>query len=161
VASPSRPASTILILSGRPPSKHRWPIEAKVADTADGRVLAIGESGELCLRGYQVMHGYLDLPEATAETLDGDGWLHTGDLATMDASGRLGVTGRLREIINRGGRKIAPGEIEAVLHAHPAVGFAAAVGIPDKRWGEEIAAFVNLRPGASADEAELAGWCRS
>jgi fatty-acyl-CoA synthase len=136
-------------------------VEAKVADTADGRVLATGELGELCLRGYQVMHGYLDLPEATAEALDGDGWLHTGDLATMDADGHLRVTGRLKETINRGGRKIAPGEIEAVLHAHPAVGLAAAVGIPDERWGEEIAAFVKLRPGASADEVELADWCRS
>jgi fatty-acyl-CoA synthase len=136
-------------------------VEAQVADPQSGTVVPVGQQGELCLRGYQLMDGYLDLPQATAEAIDGDGWLHTGDLATMDARGYVRITGRLKEIINRGGRKIAPAEIEAVLQAHPAVGSAAAVGVPDERMGEEIAAFVQLRPGASVDEAELTALCRA
>jgi fatty-acyl-CoA synthase len=107
------------------------------------------------------MNGYLDLPEATAAAIDADGWLHTGDLAVMDEREYLRITGRLKEIINRGGRKIAPGEIEAVLQTHPAVGLAAAVGIPDQRWGEEIGAFIKLRAGSTANEAELTSWCRA
>ena len=134
-------------------------VEVRVTDPTSGQPLPVNEAGELCLRGYQVMHGYLDSPRATSEAIDSDGWLHTGDLAAMDGGGRLRITGRLKEIINRGGRKIAPGEIEAVLQAHPAVAMAAAVGVPDERWGEEIAAFVTLRAGASADEAQLADWC--
>ena len=135
-------------------------VEAKVTGTNSGTA-PIGEPGELCLRGYQVMNGYLDLPEATAAAIDADGWLRTGDLAVMDERGYLRITGRLKEIINRGGRKIAPGEIEAVLQAHPAVRLAAAVGIPDERWGEEIGAFVKLRPGSDATEPELTSWCRA
>jgi fatty-acyl-CoA synthase len=121
----------------------------------------VGGQGELCLRGYQVMDGYLDLPEATAAAIDSGGWLHTGDLAIMDERGYVRITGRLKEIINRGGRKIAPGEIEALLQSHPAISLAAVVGVPDERWGEQIAAFVTLLPGASADEEELARWCRA
>jgi fatty-acyl-CoA synthase len=136
-------------------------VEAKVADGANGKPLPIGEAGELCLRGYQVMDSYLALPDATAEAIDNEGWLHTGDLADMDTRGYLRITGRLKEIINRGGRKIAPAEIEAVLQAHPTVALCAAVGIPDERWGEEIAAFIKLKPGAAADDEELASWCRT
>jgi fatty-acyl-CoA synthase len=136
-------------------------VEAKVADRGGGQPLPIGEAGELCLRGYQVMDNYLDLPQATAEAIDSAGWLHTGDLADMDARGYLRITGRLKEIINRGGRKIAPSEIEAVLHAHPSVELCAVVGVPDERLGEEIAAFVKRKPGASADDEELACWCRT
>jgi fatty-acyl-CoA synthase len=136
-------------------------MEAKVADPQSGSVLALGEPGELCLRGYQLMDGYLDLPEATAEAIAPDGWLHTGDLATMDKRGYVRITGRLKEIINRGGRKIAPAEIETVLQTHPAVSTAAAVGVPDERMGEEIAVFVKLIPGGSVDEEELAALCRA
>jgi fatty-acyl-CoA synthase len=135
-------------------------VQANVVDE-HGQPRPIGEAGELCLRGYQVMHGYLNLPEATAETIDSDGWLHTGDLAAMDGRGYLRLTGRLKEIINRGARKIAPGEIEGVLQAHPAVSLCAVVGIPDERWGEEIAAFIKLKPGAEANQAELTAWCQS
>jgi fatty-acyl-CoA synthase len=136
-------------------------MEAKVADPQSGSVLALGEPGELCLRGYQLMDGYLDLPEATAEAIAPDGWLHTGDLAMMDKRGYVRITGRLKEIINRGGRKIAPAEIETVLQTHPAVSTAAAVGVPDERMGEEIAAFVKLIPGGSVDEEDLAALCRA
>jgi fatty-acyl-CoA synthase len=136
-------------------------VGVKVAAQEPGDVLAVGGQGELCLRGYQVMDGYLDLPEATAAAIDSGGWLHTGDLAIMDERGYVRITGRLKEIINRGGRKIAPGEIEALLQSHPAISMAAVVGVPDERWGEEIAAFVKLLPGASAGEEELAGWCRA
>jgi fatty-acyl-CoA synthase len=107
------------------------------------------------------MDGYLGLPEATDEAIDRDGWLRTGDLAVMDDRGYVRITGRIKEIINRGGRKIAPGEIEAVLQAHPAVSTAAAVGVPDDRLGEDIAAFVKLVPEASVAEAELAALCRA
>jgi fatty-acyl-CoA synthase len=136
-------------------------VGVKVAAPEPGDALAVGGQGELCLRGYQVMDGYLDLPEATAAAIDSGGWLHTGDLAIMDERGYVRITGRLKEIINRGGRKIAPGEIEALLQSHPAISMAAVVGVPDERWGEEIAAFVKLLPGASAGEEELAGWCRA
>jgi fatty-acyl-CoA synthase len=136
-------------------------MEAKVADPESGEVVAIGEPGELCLRGYQLMDGYLDLPEATADAIDPDRWLHTGDLGVMDERGYARITGRLKEIINRGARKIAPAEIESVLEAHPAVSTAAAVSVPDERLGEEIAAFVTLLPNAAADEAELTALCRA
>jgi fatty-acyl-CoA synthase len=134
-------------------------VETKVVG-GDGELVPNGEGGELCLRGYQVMHGYLDLPGATAGAIDPEGWLHTGDVVTADDRGYLRVVGRIKEIINRGGRKIAPGEIEGVLGAHPSVAVAAAVGVPDARWGEEIAAFIKLEPGAEASETELATWCR-
>jgi fatty-acyl-CoA synthase len=136
-------------------------IEVQIVDPPTGAVLPRGEGGELRLRGYQVMDGYLDLPNETAEAVDDRGWLHTGDLATMDERGQLRIAGRLKEIINRGGRKIGPGEIEEVLQSHPAVAQAAVVGVPDERFGEEIAAFVKVTPGASVDEETLVGWCRS
>jgi fatty-acyl-CoA synthase len=136
-------------------------VEAKVADPESGEVMAIGEQGELRLRGYQLMHGYLGLPQASADAIDPDGWLHTGDLAVMDERGYVRITGRLKEIINRGGRKIAPAEIETVLQTHPAVSTAAAVAVPDERLGEEIAAFVKLLPNRSVDQAELAALCRA
>jgi fatty-acyl-CoA synthase len=123
-------------------------VEAKVADPGSGQALAIGESGELCLRGYQVMDGYLDQPDATAQGI-------------LDEDGYLTLSGRIKEIINRGGRKIAPGEIEAVLQTHPAVSTAAVIGVPDERMGEEIAAFVKLLPGQSVDQDDLAVLCRS
>lgn len=135
-------------------------VEVKVVEPETRETLPVGGVGELWVRGPQVMDGYLDLPEATAETVDADGWLRTGDLLSMDGRGYLTVSGRLKETISRGGRKLAPEEIEVALQAHPAVALAAVVGIPDERWGEEVAACVQLSPGMAADEAELAAWCR-
>jgi fatty-acyl-CoA synthase len=131
----------------------------KIIDPWRGDELAPGAAGELLLRGYFVMNGYLDMPEATRETIDADGWLHTGDLATLDHRGYLRITGRLKEIINRGARKIAPGEIEALLNSHPAVAFSGVIAVPDQRLGEEIAAFVRLTPGATTTEQELHRLC--
>ena len=134
-------------------------VEVKIIDPWRGGEVPAGAAGELVLRGYFVMDGYLDLPEATREAIDPDRWLHTGDLATLDDRGYLQITGRLKEIINRGARKIAPGEIEALLTSHPAVALTAVIGVPDQRLGEEIAAFVRLAPDATVTENELARLC--
>jgi acyl-CoA synthetase (AMP-forming)/AMP-acid ligase II len=117
--------------------------ETKVADD-DGTPVPIGERGELCCRGWGVMIGYHKLPEATAEAIDADGWLHTGDIGVMDADGYTRITGRLKDMIIRGGENIFPKEIEDVLVTHPAVADAAVIGVPDDRWGELPVAF--LRP---------------
>jgi fatty-acyl-CoA synthase len=134
-------------------------VEVKVVDPGTGDEAPVGAAGELLLRGYFVMDGYLDMPEATRRAIDPDGWLHTGDLTTRDQRGYLRISGRLKEIINRGGRKIAPGEIEALLDGHPAVALSAVIGIPDQRLGEEIAAFVRRAPDTTVSEQELARLC--
>jgi fatty-acyl-CoA synthase len=134
-------------------------VKIKIIDPWRGDEVPAGAAGELLLRGYFVMNGYLDLPEATRAAIDAHGWLHTGDLATLDERGYLRITGRLKEIINRGARKIAPGEIETLLNSHPAVALSAVIGVRDQRLGEEIAAFVRLAPGTTATETELAGLC--
>jgi fatty-acyl-CoA synthase len=134
-------------------------VEIKIVDPWRGDEVPPGTSGELLLRGYFVMSGYLDMPEATPEAIDADCWLRTGDLATLDDRGYLRIAGRLKEIINRGARKIAPGEIEALLNSHPAVALSAVIGVPDQRLGEDIAAFVLLAPRASATEHDLARLC--
>ena len=102
------------------------------------------------MRGFCVMTGYYDMPEATAATIDADGWLHTGDLGTMDERGYCRIQGRLKDMIIRGGENIYPREIEAVLYEHPAVADVAVVGVPDDRWGEQVAAFVRLARGRGA-----------
>jgi fatty-acyl-CoA synthase len=125
-------------------------IEAKIVDVAGGQTVPFGRTGELCVRGVPVMLGYDGLPDETAATIDGDGWLHTGDLCRMSESGELHVAGRLKELIHRGGENISPVEIENVLSGHPDVDMVAVVGVPDEKWGEQIAAFV--RP--SGDEVD-------
>jgi fatty-acyl-CoA synthase len=134
--------------------------EVRVADPASGETLPVGETGEMCARGYLVMDGYLDDPEATAKAIDADGWLHTGDLGAMDERGYCEINGRVKDMIIRGGENIYPHEIELVLFDHPAVADVAVVGFPDERWGEQVAAFVRLAPGATADEAALVAHCR-
>jgi fatty-acyl-CoA synthase len=134
--------------------------EVMVADPVTGRLVAADAVGELCARGYLVMHGYFDDPQATAAAVDADGWYHTGDLAAMDADGRLRVEGRLTDMIIRGGENISPKEIEDLLHEHPGVAEVAVVGAPHPTWGETVAAFV--RPGSRAvTEAELHAYCRA
>jgi fatty-acyl-CoA synthase len=129
--------------------------EVRIAEPATGETVPCGVVGELCTRGYHVMHGYYEMPEETAAAIDGDGWLHTGDLASMDERGHCRIEGRLKDMIIRGGENIFPREIEQRLFTHAAVGDVAVVGIPDERWGEQVCAFVRAAPGATADRGEL------
>jgi fatty-acyl-CoA synthase len=145
--SPDDRATTI----GRPLPR----CEVDVVDPATGTSCPPGHVGEVCTRGYHVMTGYLGMPEQTAKTVDADGWLHTGDLASRDERGYLRIAGRLTDMIIRGGENIYPQEIENVLLAHPMIDAVAVVGVPDPEWGEQVAAFVQLVPGGTADEGEL------
>ena len=135
--------------------------EIKVADLVTSEPVPPGEVGELCARGYLVMRGYHDAPEATAKAIDADGWYHTGDLGSMDAEGYLRIEGRVKDMIIRGGENIYPREIEDVLFAHPAVGEAAVIGIPDEKWGEVVAAYIRVAPGQNEPSPdELRAYCR-
>jgi fatty-acyl-CoA synthase len=136
-------------------------VEVKVIDPATGRVVPRGVSGELCTRGYGVMAGYWCDPDATRAAIDPAGWMHTGDLATLDAAGYVNVVGRLKDTIIRGGENVAPREVEERLQGHPAVGEAQVIGVPSERYGEEVMAWVRLRPGAAATADELAAHCRT
>jgi fatty-acyl-CoA synthase len=133
--------------------------EVRIADPLTGETVPCGVVGEICTRGYHVMLGYHDNPEATAEAIDGDDWLHTGDLGSMDERGYVRVQGRLKDMIIRGGENIYAREIEDTLFQHPAVAEAAVVGVPDEVWGERVAAFVR-RANDDVTAAELFGWCR-
>jgi fatty-acyl-CoA synthase len=121
-------------------------LELKIADPT-GAPVPVGEQGEICCRGYQNMLGYYGMPEATAATIDTGGWLHMGDIGTMDARGFLRVTGRVKDMIIRGGLNLYPAEIEAALQDHPAVETAAVIGVPDEKWGEQVSAVLKLRAG--------------
>jgi fatty-acyl-CoA synthase len=135
-------------------------VEIKIADPVTGDPVPLAEQGEICARGYQAMIGYFDDPEATAAAIDGEGWVHTGDLGTMDERGYLRVTGRLKDMIIRGGENVYPREIEDVLFDHPAVGEAAVFGIPDEKWGESVGAALRLLPGITAPSpGEFEQWC--
>ena len=129
-------------------------VEVKVIDPATGRTQPRGEPGELCTRGYSVMLGYWDEPEKTAEAIDAAHWMHTGDLAVMDADGYLNITGRIKDLVIRGGENVYPREVEEFLYSHPDVRDVQVVGVPDLRYGEELCAWVILRDGAPALTAE-------
>ena len=134
--------------------------EVKIIDPVTGETVPIGAVGELCASGYHVMLGYFEDPVATAKAIDADGWLHTGDLCSMDERGYCRIEGRLKDMIIRGGENIYPREVEEVLFAHPKVGEVAVIGIPDDRWGEEVAAFIRPIPGERVDKAELFAYVR-
>ncbi len=135
--------------------------EIKVIDPDSGKTVPIGEPGELCTRGYHVMLGYFEMPDRTAETIDADGWLRTGDLVTMDSRGYTTITGRLKDMIIRGGENIYPREIEELLFEHPKVADIAVVGLPDEKWGETVGAFIrDADPSNPATVAELHQYCR-
>jgi HIP---CoA ligase len=134
-------------------------VEVRVVDVA-GAPLPAGSPGEVVVRGYNVMKGYLDDPVATAEAIDADGWLHTGDVGVLDERGNLRITDRLKDMFVVGGFNAYPAEIEQVIAAHPAVAESAVVGVPDHRLGEVGSAFVVCRPGASLDPDEFVAWCR-
>jgi len=137
-------------------------VEVKIGDPDSGAVLPIGAAGEICIRGYQTMVGYFNMPEATAKTIDTDGWLHSGDLGSMDERGFLKITGRLRDLIKRGGESVYPREIELLLLEHPKVGAAAVVGIPDAHWGEQVAAVIIPKsPLEPPTPGELHEFCRA
>lgn len=129
-------------------------VDVAVLDPGTGQVQPVGVEGEICARGYLRMAGYFGMPEETARTIDPEGWLHTGDLGTMDARGYVTVTGRLKDMIIRGGENIYPREIEETLTTHPAVAAAVVVGLPDETWGESVAAVVQLDEARRAPTAE-------
>ena len=135
-------------------------VEVRVVDPVDGRTVPRGQTGELCTRGYSVMLGYWQDPDKTAEAVDGDGWMHTGDLAVMDEQGYLSIVGRSKDMVIRGGENVYPREVEEFLHGHPAVQDVQVVGVPDPRYGEELCAWVKTRPGATVTEDELKEFCR-
>jgi fatty-acyl-CoA synthase len=134
-------------------------LEVKIVDE-DGAVTPRGVAGELCTRGYSVMRGYWDDAARTAEALDAEGWMHTGDLATIDADGYANVVGRIKDMVIRGGENIYPREVEEFLYTHPKVADVAVVGVPDARFGEELCAWVRLAPGERASEEEIRAFCR-
>ncbi len=142
--------------AGRP----LWNVEVKIVDPVNGQTMRLGEQGEVCARGYQQMLGYFDMPERTADTVDADGWVHTGDLGALDDRGYLRITGRLKEMIIRGGENMFPAEIEQVLYTHPEVADVVIVGMPDPVWGERIAAVIRPRTPQQPTAAALHAHCR-
>ena len=135
-------------------------LEVKIVDPESGEIVAPGAQGELCTRGYSVMHGYWDDAAKTAEAIDTDGWMHTGDLATMDTEGYVNIVGRIKDMVIRGGENIYPREIEEFLYRHPAVQDVQVVGVPDAKYGEELCAWIVLKPGQRVTDAELRDFCR-
>ena len=129
-------------------------VEVKITDPETGRVVERGVTGELCTRGYSVMTGYWNDPERTAESIDAAGWMHTGDLATMDADGYVNIVGRIKDMIIRGGENLYPREIEEFLYTHPDVSDVQVIGVPDVKYGEELAAWVKMKAGAEPLDAD-------
>jgi fatty-acyl-CoA synthase len=136
-------------------------METRIIDPNTGKTVPIGTIGEFCTRGYHVMLGYFEMPEASAAAVDADGWLHTGDLCAMDARGYCTVEGRLKDMIIRGGENIYPRELEELLFRHPKVSEVAVVGVPHEKWGEEIAAFIRPISGADIDREEMTAYVRA
>ena len=135
-------------------------VEAKVIDPETGRIVPREVPGELCTRGYLVMLGYWENEQATAEAIDAAGWMHTGDLATMDQDGYANIVGRIKDMVIRGGENVYPREVEEFLYGHPAISDVQVIGVPDERYGEELCAWVRLKEGQSVSGDELREWCR-
>ncbi len=135
-------------------------LEVKVCDPETGDTVARGDTGELCTRGYSVMNGYWEDPERTAEAIDPEGWMHTGDLATMDGDGYVNIVGRIKDLVIRGGENVYPREVEEFLYTHPDIADVQVIGVPDERYGEELMAWVIPRTGASVDEDAVREFCR-
>jgi fatty-acyl-CoA synthase len=133
-------------------------LEVQVVDPETDLPMPVGEPGELCTRGYSVMAGYWQEPEKTAEVIE-NGWMHTGDLATMDEEGYFNIVGRIKDLVIRGGENVYPREVEEFLYSHPAIVDAQVIGVPDERYGEELMAWVRLKDGASLDAAQLREFC--
>ena len=135
-------------------------LEIQVIDPATGASVPRGVTGEFCTRGYSVMHGYWGDDEKTREAIDTDGWMHTGDLATMDAEGYVNIVGRIKDMVIRGGENVYPREIEEFPYRHPAVSDVQVIGVPDRKYGEELCAWVILKAGQAATEDEIRAFCR-
>jgi fatty-acyl-CoA synthase len=135
-------------------------VEVKVIDPETGRVLPRSAPGELCTRGYSVMLGYWDEPEKTADAIDAARWMHTGDLAEMDEGGYLNIVGRIKDMVIRGGENVYPREVEEFLYSHPAIEDVQVIGVPDERYGEELCAWIKLRPGQELAEDAVRQYCQ-
>jgi len=135
-------------------------MEVKVIDLETGTTLAPGGQGEVCCRGYNIMKGYYNNPEATAQAIDREGWLHSGDLGVMDTKGNLSITGRHKDMIIRAGENIYPREIEEFLYHMDAVKDVQVAAVPSEKYGEEVGAFIVLKEGAKIDESEVSDFCR-
>ena len=135
-------------------------LEVKIIDPTSHAVVAPGETGELCTRGYSVMHGYWDDEAKTAEAVDAEGWMHTGDLATMDADGYVNIVGRMKDMVIRGGENVYPREVEEFLYRHPKVQDVQVVGVPDMRFGEELCAWIVPKPGQTLTEEDIRSFCQ-
>jgi fatty-acyl-CoA synthase len=135
-------------------------VEVKVVDPVSDVTVPRGETGELCTRGYSVMLGYWDEPEKTADVLDATHWMHTGDLATMDADGYVNIVGRIKDLVIRGGENVYPREIEEFLYSHPDIADVQVIGVPDERYGEELCAWIRVRDGAEPlDAVAVRAYC--
>ncbi len=134
--------------------------EVKIINPETGTLVPIGERGELCCRGYLVMAGYYKMPEKTAETIDAEGWLHTGDLATMDGRGYVNIVGRLKDMVIRGGENLFPREIEEFLIRYPKIADVQVVGVPDTFFGEELLAVIIPKAGEPLSEQEVRAYCQ-
>jgi len=134
-------------------------VEVKIIDS-EGRIVQRGQPGELCTRGYSVMLGYWNDPERTAEAIDRNGWMHTGDLATMDADGYCNIVGRIKDMVIRGGENIYPREIEEFLYRHPAILDVQVFGVPDPRYGEELCAWIKVRSREKIDTEDIKAFCQ-
>jgi fatty-acyl-CoA synthase len=135
-------------------------VEIKIIDAATGEKLPPGQPGELCARGHGVMLGYYNMPEATAKAIDHEGWLHTGDLSVETPDGYYKITGRLKDMIIRGGENVYPREVEEFLYTHPNVEEVQVIGVPDVTYGEEVAAWIKLKAGQAATVDEIRDFCR-
>ena len=135
-------------------------LEVKIVDPASGQTVAPGTPGELCTRGYSVMHGYWGDEQRTHEAVDPEGWMHTGDLATMDSEGYVNIVGRIKDMVIRGGENVYPREIEEFLYRHPMVQDVQVVGVPDPKYGEELCAWIIARPGTAPTEQDIRDFCQ-
>jgi len=135
-------------------------VECKIVDPDGGAVVPRGRPGELCTRGYCVMLGYWENETATRAAIDAAGWMHTGDLAVMDDAGYVNIVGRSKDMVIRGGENVYPREIEEFLYTHPSIAEVQVIGVPDARFGEELCAWVRLRPGTTLTHDELRTFCR-
>ena len=135
-------------------------LEIKIIDPDTGTTLAVGQAGEFCTRGYAVMHGYWGDEARTREAIDADGWMHTGDIATMDGEGYVNIVGRIKDMVIRGGENVYPREVEEFLYRHPAVSDVQVVGVPDRKYGEELCAWIILKTGQSATAEDIRAFCK-